>query len=306
MFDMKYGRRSPKRTPSLKLASFLKAVPDHPLSEDYLSQLKDWQILGNDQYGNCAAVSWANIRHFMSALLGGQDNYPTLEQVLEVYKTQNPGFPAEDNGMDMQTLLEYLNKSGGPDGVKLVAFASVDTSNLDEVKSALYIFGGLLLGVEVQGANQQDFADGKVWDYHTGQPVEGGHAILAGGFLGNSKNDVRFITWGAETGMTDKFWNNLVNCPSGEAWVLIWPENLGTKQFVDGIDLQALSNAYQTITGRSLPVPNSKPVPTPSPVPSPVPTPAPLPPIPTPPSSEWVKWLSQLFAWIINALKASK
>ena len=117
---MKYGRREPKRSPSLKLASFLKAIPSHPLSEDYLVNLSDWQMLGNDQYGDCACVGWSNIRRFVTALLGGNENYPGLNEVLQLYKTQNPGFPDEDNGMDMQTMLEYLNKKGGPDGVKQI------------------------------------------------------------------------------------------------------------------------------------------------------------------------------------------
>ena len=44
-----------------------------------------------------------------------------------LYKTQNPDFPDEDNGMDIQTCLEYLVKHGGPDGVKaLAALPSLD------------------------------------------------------------------------------------------------------------------------------------------------------------------------------------
>lgn len=255
--QFKYGRQFPKRSPSIELKSILKAVPEHPLSVDYLANLSGWKLLGNNKYGDCLAVTWANSRRFISAMLG-TEYYPTLEQVLAVYETQNPRFPADDNGMDVQTLLEYLNKNPGPDGVKLPAFASVDVNNLEEVRAALYIFGELWLGIEVQNANQQDFADGVPWDYHPGDPVEGGHAVLAGGYLGKSANDVRFITWGGETGMTDSFWNNLVaNCPSGEAWLPIWPENMLTKQFVQGIDLAAPKADYQLLTGRVLTIPDS-------------------------------------------------
>ena len=119
--------------------------------------------------------------------------------------------------------------------------------------------------------------------------------MLAGGYLGQSKNDVRFVTWGAETGMTDKFWSSLVDNADGEAWVLIWAENLGTKQFVQGIDMTALAADYQAITGRPLPVP--------APTPTPTPTPTPVPPIPTPPAGA-IAWLEKLFAWIIAILKA--
>ena len=62
MSNLKFGRRSPSRTPSIKFKSILKAMPDHPVSEDYLSQLSNWQMLGNDQYGDCVAVTWSNMR----------------------------------------------------------------------------------------------------------------------------------------------------------------------------------------------------------------------------------------------------
>jgi hypothetical protein len=251
--QFKYGRNFPKRTPSLKFANIIKAIPEHPLSEDYLSNLSNWQMLGNDQYGDCAWVAWANSRRFVTALLGGAEKYPTLKQVLEGYKTQNPLFPREDNGTDMQTMLEYLNHFGGPDGVKLTAFASVDTHNREEVKAAIHIFGSDLLGIEVQNANQIDFQNGQPWDYHPGQPIEGMHAVFAGGYYGQNKDDVRFVTWAAETGMTDAYWDNLVNCPSGEAWCLIWPENLGTRQFVEGIDMEALKADYEALTNRPFP-----------------------------------------------------
>jgi hypothetical protein len=264
-FDMKYGRRAPKRTPSLKLASFLKAIPDHPISEDYLSQLTGWKILANDQYGDCACVEWSNHRRLVTTLLGGKEEYPNLNEVLKLYKTQNPNFPQDDGGMNVQTMLENLNHNGGPDGVKLTAFASVDTSNLEEVKAALAIFGGLLLGIEVQDLNQQDFANGVPWDYHSDGTVEGGHAVLAAGY---DPDSIKFITWGAETEMTSNFWKNLVNCPSGECWCLIWPENLGTKQFIDGINMDVLASDYEALTGRPFPVGENPPSPIVNPDPS--------------------------------------
>ena len=264
MPQFQYGRRFPKRAPSLKLASYIKAIPDHPLSEDYLSNLSGWKILGNDKYGDCLAVAWANSRRFISAMLG-KEYYPNQSEVFKIYETQNPGFPAEDNGMDMQTLLEYLNHYGGPDGVKLSAFASVDASNLDEVKAALAIFGSLLLGIEVQGGDLIDFQNNEAWDYYAGQPIKGCHAVLAGGYLSQPWNDVRFITWGEETGMTDSYWNNLVaNCRSGEAWVCIWPENLSTKQFIQGIDLPTLKADYEALTGRPFPAVGVTPAPEPT------------------------------------------
>ena len=261
----KFGRKPPKNAPALMLASFLTGIiPDHPISEDYLSQLQNWQMLGNDQYGDCVAVTWANMRRLVTATLA-TENYPTMNQVIALYKTQNPNFPTQDDGMDIQTCLEYLHSLGGPDGMKVVAFAKVDLSNLDEVKAALAIFGCLWLGINVQRANMTEFDRGQPWDYVPGSPNDGGHSIIGGGYTGLASNDVRFITWAQETGFTDNFWNKQVE----EAWAVIWPEQLGTIEFQEGIDLNLLAADYKALTGNDLPL-----TPTPQP---PTPTPAPVP-----------------------------
>jgi hypothetical protein len=255
-------------------------------------------MLGNDYFGDCVAVAWANMRRFLSALLGDEENYPTQDQVYEVYRTQNPHFvpnpsnPVEDNGMDEQVMLEYLVKQGGPDGVKALAFARVDLTNKEEVKAALYIFGGLLLGFDVQNANMSDFDAGRPWDYHKNSPIVGGHGVLTGGYMGASANDMRFITWAEETGFTDAFWDKIVANSDGEGWVVIWPENLGTKQFVEGIDYDQLAADYEALTGNTLP-PNPNPDPEP---PNPEPPTPPAPPEPT----FWEK----VWAFILAIMKA--
>lgn len=307
----KYGRRSPKNAPALELKSFLKTgasratIPPHPSSEDYLKVLNNWNMLGNDRAGDCVAVTWANFRRLVT-YFAGDERYPSQDLVWEVYKTQNPDFDpngteqthgpgsSADQGMDIQTLLELLVKEGGPDGSKAVAFAKVDYTNRDELEAALAIFGGVWVGVNVISANMQEFDQGKPWDYIPHSQPEGGHSILAGGYV----PDVKFITWAAETEFTDSFRAHLFE----EAWVVIWPEHLTTAQFQAGIDVPALTAAYEAITGKVLPVPAPTPVPTPTPTPVPVPTPTPVPPEPAPPApptpapsfpqAEYEKWKS--------------
>lgn len=277
----RYGRRSPKCAPALKLGPLLTGVvPAHPAAEDYLAALNGgWQLLGNNTAGDCNAVTWANTRRLVTATLASE-SYPTQEQVWEFYRTQNPDFdPAgtadtngpgssADQGMDVQTGLEYLHATGGLDGVKAVAFAKVDTANLAEVDAALAIFGSLWLGIQVLDANPAQFSQGQPWTDVPGSAVEGGHAILGGGY---SASEVRFITWGQETGFDLSFWTGAA--PDGsplveEAWVVIWPEHLGTREFAQGIDVNLLAVDYQELTGNPLPLP---PAPAAPPAPAPVP-----------------------------------
>lgn len=247
---LKYGRKPPKNHPALQLADLLAPVPYHPPTQDNLAVLKGWQMLGNDQYGDCVAVTWANVRRLM-ANLAGTAEYPNLTQVITFYKTQNPGFPSQDDGMDIQTALEDLVANGGPDGRHAVAFAKVDHTNPDEVKAAISIFGYVWTGITVLQANQDEFGKGLAWDYVKGSPVDGGHSVVTGGYYGLADDDERFITWAQETGFTDNFWSHLVE----EAWVVIWPEHLGTAAFQAGIDPVKLAAAYQAITGKTLVLP---------------------------------------------------
>jgi len=283
----RYGRRAPKRARAIQLFPHLTdVVPAHPAAADNLARLNGWQMLGNDRAGDCVAVTWANFRRLVTAILTGHEVYPTQDQVWALYRTQNPHFNPDgtadtngpgssaDGGMDIQTLLEYLVQHGGPDGVKAIGFAQVNPHNTQEVKAALAIFGGLWVGVVVQEANQEQFNDGEPWDYDRHSPDEGGHSVLTGGYgpagPGPLGGDERFITWAAETSFTDAFWSRKVE----EAWVVIWPEHPTDSGFLAGVDLASFAADYTAITGRSFPaVVPPQPQPTPGPVPGPsVPT----------------------------------
>ena len=235
-------------------------------------------MLGNDAAGDCVAVTYANVRRLVTTALTASGYYPTQDEVWAIYKTQNPNFDpngtadtngpgsSADNGMDIQTLLEYLVSTGGPDGVKAVAFASVDVKNPDEVKAAIAIFGYVWTGINVLEVNPQQFNAGQPWDYDPSSPVEGGHSVITGGYgtpgAGAMGGDERFITWAQETSFTDAFWANDVE----EAFAVIWPEHLGSKEFLEGVNLTQLAADYQSITGSALP---ALPAPAPPPAPSP-------------------------------------
>jgi hypothetical protein len=251
---------------------------------DYLAALSGWQMLGNDVAGDCVAVTGANTRRLVSTVLG-TPYYWTQAQTWAFYETQNPGFDPngsastngpgsqDDNGMDIQTGLEDLVAKGGPDGVKAIGFASVDYTNINEVNAAIDIFGSVWTGINVLDINQTEFSDNQPWNYQAGANVEGGHSIIVGGFgdisadTGALAGNRKFITWAQETSFTDSFWTNEVE----ECWAVIWPEHLGSREFVAGMNLQLFATDYTAITGK--PFPAVVPAPTPTPTPGPTPSP---------------------------------
>lgn len=276
-----YGRRPPKNAPAIRFADIRRTdyTPVFPANVDYMTPLDaGWNMLGNDQYGDCVAVTWANVRRLVTHWLS-TENYPNLDEVLAFYKTQNPGFPNQDDGMDIQTALEYLHSHGGPDGTKAVAFAKVDYTNEDEVRAAIAAFGSVWVGINVLQANMDEFNNGQPWDYVRNSPVDGGHSVIVAGYGapsgGSLAGIIRFETWAEETSFTDAFWKHLVE----ECWVVVWPEHLGTASFEANVDGQALADEYKTLTGQTLVIP-----------PQPTPTPTPTPPPPSPESNAQALW----------------
>lgn len=263
-----FGRKPPDLTrPALVLAPYLTGVvPAHPAATDYLGKLSGWKMLGNDQYGDCVAVTWANTRRLVTSYLT-TEHYPPMADVLTVYKTQNPGFPSQDDGMDIQVLLGWLVKNAPPDGVKALGFAKVDHNNVEQVKAAIAIFGSVWTGIDVQSAQETQFGASQPWDWVPGSPLAGGHSIITGGYdmprAGKLGGDEDFITWAQETSFTDNYWTNGVE----ECWVVIWPEHLGSRAFLEGVDLAAFAADYTAITGRPFPVPVPAPLPPPLPPP---------------------------------------
>lgn len=287
----KTGARPPKRAKAIKFSSIIRprTVDFVPFDADYLKPLAGhWQMLGNDRAGDCEPVRWANNRYHLTYSLTDTPHYPSQDDVWTLYKTQNPGFvpgsgphgygSADDQGMETQTLLEYLHRFGGPDGVKAIAFAEVEPTNHDDVAYAIDIFGGVWVDIIVLVGNQGQFERRLVW-VDDGSAIDGGHAVYGGGVVVDPPTSdsafVRIETWADETALSDNFWRGKAE---GHAlvqavWAVIWPEHLGTRQFHQGIDRQALQAAYEATTHSQLVLPDP-----------PTPTPTPGPPVPTPPA----------------------
>jgi hypothetical protein len=258
----KLGRRPPSNKPALRLGDILTGVvPAHPATADHFRQLP-FGLYANDKYGDCGPTSVANLVRLVSGGLLGTEVQPSQDDVFDLYRRSgnpnfNPQTGADDNGVDMQTMLEALLSGGigdGRGGVLLpVAFAKVDVTSDDQLTAAVSIFGGSLWGVDLQVAQQtQTDAHPPKWDYrHSGE--WGGHAIVAGAYESGALEDV--ISWATRVETTSGFRRHQLQ----EAWVVVWPWNLEHPAFQEGVDLAALASAYKALTGRDLPLPDPAP-----------------------------------------------
>ena len=256
----KLGLKPPNQRKLMKAIPFSKimtGVPQHPLVEDHYSSVNQaFQLYENDKYGDCGPTGVGNQRGLITTYLSGAAKFPTQADVLDLYSRAttpsfNPVTGENDNGVVLQELCEELVR-GGIGGVKALAFARVNLFNLEEAAAAVSIFGSLLLGVNLEEAQQDQTASG-VWDYKWNSGEWGGHCVLGCGYdETNIKNATgNNVTWAQVVKMTLAFMKHQMS----EAWVVIWPENLGTKQFQDGINVDALKSAFKAITGNNLVIP---------------------------------------------------
>lgn len=270
--NRKLGRRPPKNAPALRFARFWTgAIPTHAPAADHFSRVTEWGLWGNDQWGDCGPVSYGNLRKLISLYLTGVEDDVTQDDVLALYKLVNPTFDPDtgrgDDGVDMQEMLEKALDHGFA-GKKPLAFAKVDASNLDELRAAVEIFGGVLLGVDLETAQESQTDDG-VWDYvKSGE--WGGHAVMCGRYVDDttdSKDRSGVVTWAEVVDFTNAFAKRQLE----EVWLVIFEEHLGDKGFKEGVDRQALASEFFALTGREFPVrPNPQPEP-PAPAPEPAP-----------------------------------
>ena len=192
--------------PHLLLKAYLTpAMPTPPPSVKYRASVKRWPMMLNDQIGCCAiACPGHMIEQWTSC--NGKPVVPSDAQILSAYEAvggyqpddpKNPQTNATDVGCDPMSVLAYWQNTGIA-GHKIGGSARVDTTNANEVKLAIYLFGNLYLGMDLPLSAQ---GQGTTWIVDTSNPDAdaagswGGHAVPAVGY--DQTDLVPFISWGA-------------------------------------------------------------------------------------------------------------
>ena len=223
----------------------------------------------NDKYGDCV---WAAIGHEIEQKTrygSGKTVEVPVADLIAGYSAVtgfNADDPSTDNGTYVQDGLAFWRKSGIGGKHQTIMYAEVVSSNLTEVRQAVYLMGDVHVGFNFPTFAMEQFDSGKPWDLSSvNTSIEGGHAVTA---VGYDANYLYVVTWGQIQKMTWAFWNKYVD----EAWAII------TQEWVDqnsnnaaGINLYALGQDFATLTGSANPIPAPGPTPTPTPIPTVVP-----------------------------------
>jgi hypothetical protein len=237
----KLGRKAVKTdSRTLQMAKYTTALPPAPPAVDWTKGITSWGMMLNDQLGDCTIAGVGHAVQVWSANTTGEITVPD-SQILHYYEKWD-GYKPKDPSTDQGGVeLDVLNdwQKGGFDKHKLLAFADPAFSNVEEVRQAINLFGGVYIGVSLPKTANTQLTAGRVWDVVTPSSPDtapgswGGHCVFVPKY---DANGFTCITWGQLQTMTLAFWNAYVD----EAHALLSQDWLNGQGTPAGLDLAQL------------------------------------------------------------------
>lgn len=237
----------PARPGAVKL-EFAKysTLPTPPSKSGHWQLVQIWNMLGNDQYGDCV---WAGAAH--ETMLWNREADKTVnftdQEVLSDYSKVtgfNPNDPNSDQGTDMQVAASYRKKTGITDGKtrhKIGAYVAITPGNSTELKQAIWLFGAVGIGIQFPDYAMDEFIAGQSWHVKSGGSITGGHYIPAVGYDGRY---IYVVTWGKIQKMSWGFMRKYMD----EGIAYISSEFLTNGKSLDGFDLATLTQDLAQLT----------------------------------------------------------
>jgi len=245
---LRYGKLPARRFDRPVLFSAVQALPlpTAPRTFGFGRMFDDWGMLGNDQVGDCAfagsaheTMVWTGIAH------RGETSAPfdptTVVADYSALTGYVPGEPNTDLGTDMAQLMDYRRTVGISDSTgarhKIDLAVRIDPNrsgffDWEPFIRCVHSFACVGIGFEVPESAEQQFADGKPWDYVGDENIVGGHYVPGvGATISNSH--VTVITWGKRQVMTRSFFEAYVD----ELWVPLSRETLAAAYIEKGLSI---------------------------------------------------------------------
>lgn len=211
---MKLGKLLPqydRRT--LRLSTYLDVakLPPIPIEDNNYTNLSRMTMACNDNYGCCVVSGGVHLVQVWSSM-AAREQIISDKDIIKIYLGLTGG---TDTGLNVLEFLKWWTKhplAGHPLG----AFVAVNPTKPEQLKAAIYLFGGVYTGLGLPLSAQ----DQKVWDVVNGGVKSvpyswGGHLTVCCQYdvAGNLYN----YTWGEKIKMTPAF----TSCYCDEAFVLL-------------------------------------------------------------------------------------
>lgn len=175
-----------------------------------------WGSFGNLKINNCTC---ATAGHLIMSWTGniGRLHKPTTKAIVKAY-SDITGFNPKTDGIgepvEAIKALKYWRKQG-VDNRKIIAFAKLSFRDPEQLKQAVYFYGGCYVGLNLPKSTEKQFLASKKWTVpRSGTTGEGepgswlGHALAITGY---GKNELYAVTWGKPIVMSLGFWEAYVD-----------------------------------------------------------------------------------------------
>lgn len=242
--------------PRLYGRMFLRDVAP-PATVDY-SGFSPIGMLGNDNAGDCVEAGAGHLVEQDTFYGQGTEYVVSTQQAIAMYSQitgYNPANPNTDQGTVLQDGLDFMRKTG-IGGHTIAAFAQLDVTNINQIKTAIAEFGSVIIGFAFPDSAMTQFNQGKPWTPVAGSPIDGGHCVTV---VGYTSAYLLVVTWGKIQKMDYAFWNTYVaaRAMQGEAWATVSQDwvNKATGLDPEGVDLAAFGAQYAALTNQPNPFP---------------------------------------------------
>lgn len=232
---MKLGKApATPRATDLKFSAYRTTLPTLPATFgfDHAVAPDSWQMLGNDNYGDCV---WAGACHehmLLTAIQSDLRPSPTTARFTDMDALNDyaavtgfdPNTGAGDNGTNVHDAMSYRRNTGILDASgkrhKIGAYLSLEPGNMTEVFEALYLFQAVGIGFNFPDTAMTQFNAGQRWSIVPGAQIEGGHYVPV--VSKQTTFSVKVVTWGRLQTMTQPFYKKYCD----EAWAYVSPDHL--------------------------------------------------------------------------------
>jgi hypothetical protein len=221
-----------------------------PAEYDWGTKIKPgkWGTLGNLKVNNCTCAAAGHLIMTWTSNIA-RLHKPTTRAIVDAYSDVTGYDPKTDGiGEPVEAIkvLKYWRKTGIDDR-KITAFAKLAFKDRQQLKQAIYLYGGSYVGINLPKSAEKQYYESRKWTVPRGgtqgdgEPGSWlGHALIITGY----KNDeLTAVTWGKEVIMTLDFWETYVD----ESYAIFSEDFIKNDQTPTKISVDVLRKDIETL-----------------------------------------------------------
>lgn len=213
-FEFRLGRLDKVNLDLAGLNTYFKdgTLPSAPSKCGYSLNL-NYPVALNDQLGDCVVAGHIHLTQAVANEITETYTVPPNSEIRTEYFDLTGG---SDTGLSETAFLQTARETPIL-GSQIDVFGVLDHTNVEEIKSAIYTFGGAFLGVVLPQSAQNQFPG--TWTVEPDSPIVGGHCIVA---VGYDSQFVYVVTWGRVIRCTWDWFTTYVE----EAYAIVYTDEV--------------------------------------------------------------------------------